>query len=213
VGLAKLARSLMNSKSQAGQDMFVATVLNGQRNGTFLEIGTNNPVEINNTYMLETEYGWRGLLVDNSFESMLACEKERKSAFQLTDASQHQNWIAALQQAEEINHGASLHPPRYCDYLSLDIDGATLECLRNLPLDRLQFRVVTVEHDAYRNGPIYRQAILDIMYENGYDVLCCDVADAGLSFEAWAVMPELVDMTLANKFRRSQPTEWREFFV
>lgn len=200
----------MTSHSQAGQDLFVRQVL-GDISGTFLEIGTNNPVEINNTYELE-QAGWRGLLVDNSVDSMLACEKHRKSAFLLTDAAKPQDWIAALRQAEEINHGASLHPPRYVDYLSLDIDEATLACLSNLPLADLRFRVITLEHDNYR-FPGRRDAMLDILRHHKYDVLCADVCDQGLSFEIWAVDPLMTDPGEAAKFRRDKPTEWREFFV
>lgn len=191
--------------------MFVRTVLGEQREGSFLEIGSNNPVEINNTYLLETELGWRGLLVDNSFDSMQACEKMRKSAFLMTDASMPQDWVGALRQAEEINHGASLHPPRYVDYLSLDVDEATLACLKNLPLDRVTFRVITCEHDEYRR-PGTRDAMVAILRQHGYDILCADVCDQGLSFEIWAVCPSMADMAVADKFRRDQPTEWRGFF-
>lgn len=202
----------MKSYSQCSQDFFVLSVLANQRDGSFLEIGTNNPVEINNTYLLENEFNWRGLMVDNSMDSMLAAEKLRKSAFLLTDAAKPQDWIAALRQAEEINHGVSLHPPRYCDYCSLDVDQATLACLSNLPLADLRFRVMTVEHDEYAR-PGTRDAMLDILRHHKYDILCSDVRNEGLSFEIWCVAPELVDMKLAERFRRTQPTEWREFFV
>lgn len=190
------------SHSQAGQDKF-AYIVTGSRHGSFLDIGANNPVTINNSFGLE-QLGWRGLLVDNSAESMEACEQQRKSHFYFTDASQPQNWQAALAQAEL--------PTKRISYLSLDIDGATLACLRCLPLYDLRFDVITVETDAYRNGPEYRQAILDILKQHDYDILCADVMDQGLSFEAWAVDPKTVDMARAEKFRRSTPTEWKEFW-
>lgn len=199
------------SKAQAGQDLFCAEVLGYKRDGWFLEIGSNNPVEINNTHALEKSLDWRGLGVDNSPESMFAWEQHRASPFYLTDAAGQQNWHAAIRQMYEIV-GRRADTPLTLDYLSADIDGATLAFLQNFPFDQIKFRVITVEHDAYRNGPEYRQSILDIMQNHGYEVLCPDVADNGLSFEAWCVMPELVDMALAAKFCRSQPTEWREFF-
>lgn len=195
------AKSHFKSYSQAGQDMFAHAIIGDI--GTYLEIGANNPVEINNTYALE-RLGWAGLSVDNSGESMLAFEKSREGFFYLTDAATPQNWQAALAQAEL--------PTDVISYLSLDIDQATLECLRNLPLDKLRFRVITVEHDAYRNGAQYRRDILDVLLENRYEILAADVCDNGLSFEAWAVMPELVDMSRAKRFRRDKPAEWREFF-
>ena len=38
---------------QAQQDKFVLNVLNEKKNGYFLEIGSNHPININNTYLLE----------------------------------------------------------------------------------------------------------------------------------------------------------------
>jgi hypothetical protein len=189
------------SFSQAGQDRFVHTLL-PIRDGTYLDVGANNPITINNSYGLEV-LGWDGLLVDNSGESMIACERERSGAFYLTDAAASQNWQAALAQAAL--------PTDRLSYLSLDIDFATLECLKNLPLSKLRFSVLTVETDEYRQ-PGRRDTILDIMRFHGYDVLCADVCNDGLSFEIWACDPGYVNPALADKFRRSQPTEWREFF-
>lgn len=202
----------MISYSQAGQDRFVREVLGSPKCGSFLDIGANNPIAINNTAALEQTLGWRGLLVDNSVESMQACEEKRKSAFLLTDAAHPQDWLGALRQAEEINHGASLHTPRYIDYLSLDVDEASLACLKNLPLEYVRFRAITLEHDRYRFGEGRRDEMVGVLRKHGYDILCADVCDQGLPFEIWAVDPTMVDMKLAEKFRRNKPTEWREFF-
>lgn len=206
-------RMAFESKSQAGQDRLALALL-GDGISSFLDIGANEPVTRSNTYALEMAYGWRGLLVDNSADSMAACEKHRKSAFLLTDASQPQDWIGAPRTADQINWGVSLYPPRVIDYLSLDVDQATLQTLKNLPLDQVRFRVMTVEHDAYRAGPEPRAEMLAILNAFDYDVLCADVCDHGLPFEIWAVDPK--DSSLPNevkdRFRRDKPTEWREFF-
>lgn len=197
----------MKSYSQAGQDRFVADILGlrfNPRVGTFLDIGANNPIEKNNTYALETEFGWKGLCVDNSGESMEACERERKACFYLTDATLHQNWLAALAQAEL--------PTDLIDYLSLDVDAATLATLKGLPLPQLKFKVITIEHDAYRFGPGPRDEMIEILAKNDYDVLCADVMDKGLSFEIWAAHKEFVSEKLRDFFRRDKPTEWTEFF-
>lgn len=201
----------MTSYSQASQDRFVAEVTANQRAGSFLDIGSNNPVAINNSYMLESELGWRGLLVDNSVESMKACEEKRKSAFLLTNAAAPQDWIGALRQAEEINHGVSLHPPRYVDYLSADIDGATLEFLKNFPFKEIKFRVMTIETDVYRNGLEYRDTMRRIIFDHGYELVAGDVKDQGLPFEDWWIFPDLVDAKLVARFK-SHGNEWRDFW-
>ena len=53
---------LANSKSQLRQDLFVVTALRGLRNGYFVEFGATNGVLLSNTYLLETEYQWKGIL-------------------------------------------------------------------------------------------------------------------------------------------------------
>ena len=38
--------------SQALQDMFVLTMLNGKKDGVYVEIGGSDPININNTYRM-----------------------------------------------------------------------------------------------------------------------------------------------------------------
>ena len=46
------------------QDIFVAEILKRKRNGTYVEIGSNDPKIGNNTYLLEKNYEWKGLSID-----------------------------------------------------------------------------------------------------------------------------------------------------
>ena len=52
------------SKSQLFQDIFVLTVLREKRNGFFVEFGAGDGVTFSNTYMLEKEFGWTGILAE-----------------------------------------------------------------------------------------------------------------------------------------------------
>ena len=47
--------------SQSMQDMFVLSMLDGKRNGVYVEIGADKPKIINNSYLLEKRFGWRGV--------------------------------------------------------------------------------------------------------------------------------------------------------
>ena len=58
------AHLLQSSKSQLRQDLFVLSVLNYKRNGFFVEFGATNGVDLSNTYLLEKEYGWKGILAE-----------------------------------------------------------------------------------------------------------------------------------------------------
>ena len=70
--------------SQNGQDLFVLKKLNYKRNGYFVEIGVGDGIHISNTYLLEKDYGWTGILCEsnkNKYDSIL---KKRKCKL-LTD--------------------------------------------------------------------------------------------------------------------------------
>lgn len=60
--LKLLARSV--SLSQLRQDLLVLSVLNFKRNGFFVEFGATNGVDLSNTYLLEKEFGWNGILAE-----------------------------------------------------------------------------------------------------------------------------------------------------
>ena len=49
--------------SQAGQDLFVLTALDGKKNGKFIEIGAYHPTSLSNTYLLESHFGWDGIML------------------------------------------------------------------------------------------------------------------------------------------------------
>jgi FkbM family methyltransferase len=62
--IARSLRALADSKSQLRQDLFVLSELNFKRNGFFVEFGATNGLDLSNTYLLEKEYGWRGILAE-----------------------------------------------------------------------------------------------------------------------------------------------------
>jgi len=50
--------------SQLNQDLFVLKKLNQKRNGYFVEVGACHPIKLSNTYRLEHDFDWRGLLIE-----------------------------------------------------------------------------------------------------------------------------------------------------
>jgi FkbM family methyltransferase len=54
----------LKSKAQLKQDMFVLDELGYKRDGYFVEFGATNGIDFSNTYLLETEMGWRGILAE-----------------------------------------------------------------------------------------------------------------------------------------------------
>jgi hypothetical protein len=50
---------------QFGQDQYLnEQIFKGRRDGVFVEIGSAEPVELNNTFFFEQALGWRGLLIE-----------------------------------------------------------------------------------------------------------------------------------------------------
>ena len=48
----------------AGQDKFVLNINKFKKDGYFLEFGSQEPITANNTYLLESEYGWNGAMFE-----------------------------------------------------------------------------------------------------------------------------------------------------
>lgn len=61
---AQFLRTLSRSKSQIRQDLFVLCELNFKTEGFFVEFGATNGVDLSNTYLLEKEFGWTGILAE-----------------------------------------------------------------------------------------------------------------------------------------------------
>jgi FkbM family methyltransferase len=61
---AKVLNMITSSKSQLFQDLFVIEKLNWKTNGYFVEFGATNGKDLSNTYLLEKDFAWDGILVE-----------------------------------------------------------------------------------------------------------------------------------------------------
>jgi Methyltransferase FkbM domain len=52
------------SRSQLGQDIFALAVKGSSSPGFFVEYGATNGIDLSNTYLLETKFGWKGILAE-----------------------------------------------------------------------------------------------------------------------------------------------------
>jgi hypothetical protein len=62
-------------------------MLDFKTNGTYLEIGAWDGIELSNTYLLESEYGWRGIALDIVEEYVTRYNRKRKNICILADAT------------------------------------------------------------------------------------------------------------------------------
>ncbi len=60
----QLLKAIRNSKSQLGQDIFALFEVGFKERGYFVEFGATNGVSLSNTYVLEKEFAWGGILAE-----------------------------------------------------------------------------------------------------------------------------------------------------
>lgn len=60
----KIFNLLNKSKSQLGQDIFVSAYTKSNKKNFFVEFGATNGITHSNTYLLEKELNWKGILIE-----------------------------------------------------------------------------------------------------------------------------------------------------
>jgi hypothetical protein len=169
-----------------------------KQNGFFVEIGSNHPIDINNSYLLEKTYNWKGIMIEYESEYLPSYKQHRP------------NSIHVIQDATTIDYKNLFEAndvPVQMDYLQIDLEvdnGSTiqtLETLNNEVLDTYTFATVTFEHDIYR-GDFYntRMRSRQILEERGYVCVFKDIhnKEPRYVYEDWYVHPSLVDMDYVN---------------
>ena len=183
----------MTSYSQASQDIFALTLSGHKKNGTFLEIGANDPTYNNNTYLMESKYNWRGIMVE--WANYLELYKQHRP-----------NSIPVIADATKVNYRELLDSnnfPDKIDYLQIDLDVDNKSTLNVLLLlnetvfDKYKFATITFEHDIY-TGNFYdtREISRRIFKERGYILLFPDVHvsydNKVIPFEDWYIHPDCI---------------------
>ena len=178
------AENIKENYSQSMQDLFVLTMLNGKKNGVYVEIGGDQPISISNTYLLEKEFGWMGVSFELDGDKVSYFNTIRDNKCICADATVYDYKFLF----EERNY------PKQIDYLQLDIDPApqTLEALKKLPLDDHRFSVITYETDVYSSGPDIQDEEIAFLKERGYQLVVRNVKNENNPFEDWWIDPNIV---------------------
>ena len=178
------AENIENNWSQSMQDMFVLSMLDGKRNGVYVEIGADQPRVISNTYLLEKDFDWSGISFELDADKVAFFNTIRENKCLCEDATLY-NYKSLF---EELNY------PKQIDYLQLDIDPAegTLRALKALPLDDYRFSVITYETDVYSSGADIQDEQIEILESHGYQLVAKNVKCEGNPYEDWWVDPAIV---------------------
>jgi hypothetical protein len=190
--------NIEQSYAQALQDMWVLSVLNGKKNGTFLEIGAYNPIFISNTFLLERYFGWSGVSIDydTSVEP------------QFVNAGRTTKFITADATKLDYDRILSQFPSNKLNYLQIDIEPniQSLNCLKIIPFDKYKFSCITFEHDAYNKeypkeyNDAIRKESEEILESYGYIAVAKNIENLGNDeFEGWYLFKEdFTDETIAK---------------
>lgn len=181
--------------SQLGQDLWILEQTNFQKNGFFLDIGANDGLLHSNTYLLEKEYGWRGVCVEPSLKfndlthnrknilDNLCIHKESNkeiifhevlsnlelsgiSDFFDHDGHDRSQFNSRIIKTLSLTDLCIKHNcPNIIDYLSIDTEGSELSILESHNFDTYKFLYITIEHNRRSN---YRKNINQFLSNKGY---------------------------------------------
>ena len=209
--LRSLRHRAKRSLSQAGQDVWVfGEAFNGMRDGYFLEIGSDDGISLNNTFLLEKRYRWRGLCIEANpmaYQDLVkvrratclnACVDSTEREVDFVQRDQLSGILADDTDNRRTEGNAATadviqlktrrlaeilgaeNAPREIDYLSIDVEGAEERVLLEFPFDEYRFRCMTVERPAPR--------LREVLAGNGYlsvkEIPGLDVFYIHRSFEA-----------------------------
>jgi FkbM family methyltransferase len=206
---------LKYSKSQIGQDIFAISLLSGKKNGYFVEFGATDGIGLSNTYMLEKEFSWSGILAEpgkNWHYELIAnrsckidfrciSDKTGKQVVFYESDSPELSTISGLEKSDSnirklkdsynvetlsLNDLLLNHKaPKVIDLLSIDTEGSELSILESFNFDNYQFAIIVCEHNFTQN----REKIFTLLTANGYKRVWHEFTQ----FDDWYILPELID--------------------
>jgi hypothetical protein len=181
-----VSKQFPESNSQASQESFVLNILKEKRNGFYVELGGGWAQKNSNTYLLESKYDWKGLSFENDPIRAYAYNLTRKNKTLVTDARTF----------DYEKYFIDNNYPRHIDYLQMDIHpaSATLEALKNMPLNKYRFSVITYEHNGYKDKEhkeIQKES-QSILIDLGYVLVVKDVIFEDIAYEDWWIDPRTV---------------------
>jgi len=154
-------------------------MLDGKRNGEYLEIGSADPFFGSNTALLE-ELGWTGLSLEILENEVNKFRENRKNPVTHCDATlyDYSQCIGVI------------------DYLQVDCEppSTTFDVLTNIPFEQCDFKVITYEHDHYTDtSGKYRELSRLFLLSKGYKIVASNIApNDNACYEDWYVHPKYI---------------------
>jgi FkbM family methyltransferase len=179
--------------SQLGQDLFVLETLKQKKNGFFIEIGAGNGKYLSNTYLLEREYNWDGILVEPNKSSFKACTNLRHCKVinklilnsEMATVLFHEKRIGEFSFSEGYGNNNSndvidsyeIEAIKFegifrdfssipdIDFLSIDTEGSEVEILSSIDFSKYRPNIICIEHNYVKSNRVY---IKNFLKSKGY---------------------------------------------
>lgn len=201
----------METYSQAGQDLWVLNLLKNKKNGFFLDIGAYDGVKYSNSYLLEKNFNWNGLMVEahpNNYDSLRKNRKSIIAPYAISDINGDILFENNYGTGSKItsDNGFKVEcitfkklfqiydVPKIIDYMSLDIEGYEYKSLTEFPFDEYKCKTITVEHNLYLGDDENKKKINEILIKNGYTLLNENVTHDELPFEDWYINTNILNL-------------------
>ena len=211
-----LADLMHKSKSQINQDIFALCELNFMKNGFFVDFGATDGITLSNSYLLEKEYGFNGILAEpnprqrkniKSIRSAIVEEHcvwaesgltlsfldvgdhstlEKFSSQDLHSEKRKNQKIFMVETISLTDMLCKYDAPNLIDYLSIDTEGSEFDILSSHDFSKYMFKVITVEH----NYELQREQIFNLLTQHGYQRKFEDISLQ----DDWYVLNDRVNM-------------------
>ena len=198
------------ARGQLLQDLFGILASGKKGGGTFVEVGVGSGKHLSNTYLMETELGWTGVLVEpnrSSHESILECRKAYLDPRAAGSTSGQTLEFEEVKEAGELSRlvGSKGHRlddfqverykvttvtlndifeerdiPQEIDFMSVDTEGSEFDVLKGIDFSKYSFRALAIEHN-YDKAKL--GAICTLLAGHGYRQVFEDISN----FDAWFV--------------------------
>ena len=172
------------SKSQIFQDLFVDFILR-KKKGIFCEIGAADGYNLSNTYYLEKNLSWRGVLCEPSLHWRKKLKKNRnkcKLVFDAIDANcgtkifyeSNSSFLSGFKNKTkkhyyvktiDLNTLFKKNRIKKIDYLSIDTEGSEYDIISNLNFSTYRPKVITIEHNYTKNKNKIHKFLLEKNYK------------------------------------------------
>lgn len=205
-----VVENLARAEGQLLQDIFALTANGGKKKGVFVEVGVGNGRELSNTYLLEKELGWTGLLIEPNRSMHSLITASRIAQLDTAAAAAKSGMLLEFEEVKDAGEfsrlvGSRGHDitenrierynvttttlneafekagiPNKVDFMSIDTEGSEIDVISGLDLEKYRFAALAIEHN-YDQPKL--DAIRNLLLPQGYRQVFAQVS----GFDAWFI--------------------------